>query len=289
MIITEEARVIWYNLTRLIKNPYGVAGVLGNLYAESALKANNLQNSYQKKLGMTDAQYTAAVDCGHYKDFATDGAGYGLAQWTYRSRKMNLEGFAKTLGRSIGDMYAQLNFLMLELVNYSYVLGVLRNAVSVSEASDAMYYMYEKPASSKSESSTAALTRARYAQEYYDELKDVISGEKFQYELSVLSNGSKGDDVKELQAHLLALGYDLGEHGADGIYGKATQEAVAALQKKCGVFSDGKAGAVTRYLASYLGTKARAYYKVTVSKLSKAEALELKMRYPSAVVAVVTE
>lgn len=37
-----------------IKNPYGVAGLMGNLYAESALSPINLQNSYEKKLGYTD-------------------------------------------------------------------------------------------------------------------------------------------------------------------------------------------------------------------------------------------
>ena len=53
---------------------------MGNLYAESGLVPANLQNTYEKKLGYTDATYTAAVDSGAYTSFAKDGAGYGLAQ-----------------------------------------------------------------------------------------------------------------------------------------------------------------------------------------------------------------
>ena len=34
--------------------PAGAAGLMGNLYAESALKPTNLQNSYESKLGYTD-------------------------------------------------------------------------------------------------------------------------------------------------------------------------------------------------------------------------------------------
>jgi hypothetical protein len=61
-------------------NDYGVAGLMGNLYAESGLRSANLQNSYEKHpdINMTDAEYTAAVDNGTYTNFVKDGAGYGL-------------------------------------------------------------------------------------------------------------------------------------------------------------------------------------------------------------------
>jgi hypothetical protein len=39
---------------------------------------------------MNDASYTAAVDNGSYTNFTHDFAGYGLAQWTYWSRKQGL-------------------------------------------------------------------------------------------------------------------------------------------------------------------------------------------------------
>ena len=58
-----------------------VFGLMGNIYAESGLLPNNLQNSYEKKLGFTDASYTLAVDNGSYKNFTADAAGYGFCQW----------------------------------------------------------------------------------------------------------------------------------------------------------------------------------------------------------------
>lgn len=75
----------WNFLKGKIKNDFGVSGLMGELFAESGLNPQNLQNSYEKKLGFTDATYTAAVDSGSYANFVHDSAGYGVAQWTFWS------------------------------------------------------------------------------------------------------------------------------------------------------------------------------------------------------------
>ena len=49
----------------------------------------------------------------------------------------------------------------------------------------------------------------------------------------------RGERVKEVQAAIQALGYDLGPCGADGIYGKATKAAVLAFQQEAGMAGDG--------------------------------------------------
>ena len=79
---------------------------MGNLKAESALNPKNLQNSYEKKLNYTDDTYTLAVDNGilSREAFSKDSAGYGLAQWTYWSRKQGLYDYIKGQNRSIGDL-----------------------------------------------------------------------------------------------------------------------------------------------------------------------------------------
>ena len=46
---TEEK--IWQRLKVAGYNDFGIAGMMGNLYAESALSPTNLQNAYEKKLG----------------------------------------------------------------------------------------------------------------------------------------------------------------------------------------------------------------------------------------------
>ena len=113
-------------------NDFGIAGLMGNLYAESALNPKNLQNTFEKKLGYTDETYTQVVDNGNYKNFVNDGAGYGLAQWTYWSRKQSLQAFAKSRSSSIGDLETQLNYLDFELgTGYKTVLNTLKNAKSI--------------------------------------------------------------------------------------------------------------------------------------------------------------
>ena len=126
---------------------YGVAGVMGNLYAESALRPCNLQSTFEKKLGMNDVEYTTAVDDGSYINFIHDGAGYGLAQWTYWSLKRDMLAFHEQRGKSIGDLQTQMEFLVHQLsTQYAAVWRILINAKSVREASDAMLIRFERPA-----------------------------------------------------------------------------------------------------------------------------------------------
>lgn len=156
---------IWSTLLSAIGNPYGAAGLMGNLYAESALNPRNLQQTFEKKLGYTDDSYTAAVDTGIYGNFVHDGAGYGLAQWTYWSRKVKLLTFACLRGASIGDLDMQLAFLIRELEEYTAVWAALTGAKSVRAASDAVLTGYEKP---KDQGEAVKVKRAAFGQRYFD-------------------------------------------------------------------------------------------------------------------------
>lgn len=157
---------IWNYLKSAGLNDFGTAGLMGNLYAESGLIPNNVENLYEKRLGVTDASYTAAVDSGKYQFFATDKAGYGLAQWTYCSRKAELLDYAQCCRKSIGDLEMQLDFLMKELrEDYKAVLAVLKTAGSVRAASDAVLLKFERQAD---QSEAAQARRAAFGQKYYD-------------------------------------------------------------------------------------------------------------------------
>ena len=138
-------KIIWDYLKSQGLNDYGTAGLMGNLFAESALNPQNLQNTFEKKLNYTDASYTAAVDNGSYGNFVRDSAGYGLAQWTYWSRKQNLLNFAKGKSKSIGDLNMQLEFLQQELKAYK-LWDLLKTSKSVLEASNLILLQFEKPA-----------------------------------------------------------------------------------------------------------------------------------------------
>lgn len=138
---------------------------MGNLYAESGLNPINLQNTYEKRLGLTDAEYTAAVDSGSYSNFVRDSAGYGLAQWTYWSRKEAMLNYARKTGASIGDLMMQLDFMFQELKGHVAVFQVLRTARTVKEASDIVLTKYERPADM---SNAVKVKRAGFGQAYYD-------------------------------------------------------------------------------------------------------------------------
>lgn len=95
---------IWQFLKSAGLTDAGTAGLMGNLKAESNFNPKNLQNTYEKSLGYTDDSYTTAVDEGEYDSFSRDSAGYGLAQWTYYTRKAALLALSKIEDKSIGDL-----------------------------------------------------------------------------------------------------------------------------------------------------------------------------------------
>lgn len=63
----------------------------------------------------------------------------------------------------------------------------------------------------------------------------------------ILKRGMSGEDVRELQEKLLKLGYDIGPDGADGDFGRNTQNAVMQFQKDHQLVPvDGEAGPDTK-------------------------------------------
>lgn len=168
---TNYAHTIWLYLMGKIGNEYGVAGLMGNLYAESGLHPDIVQgdipySSYSK-------EYTADVDSGAISenDFVNNGpggGGYGLAQWTYYTRKQALYDMWKNGGySSIGSIELALDYLWYELENsFPGVLETLKNATTIRQASDAVLHDFEAPAD---QSETVEEKRASNGQYYYNQ------------------------------------------------------------------------------------------------------------------------
>lgn len=184
---------IWDFLKAEGFNDFGVAGLMGNLLAESGLRPNNMEDQYQSKLGYNDGSYTRAVDNGTYTNFVTDAVGYGLAQWTYWTRKQNLLNFARQNNKSIGDLEMQLCFLIKELKESftNSVYNVLKKATSVLEASNAVLLNFERPANM---GASVQATRARYGQAYYDRYASGASSNKS--EVKGMIEFKKGDSAQ---------------------------------------------------------------------------------------------
>lgn len=172
--------VVETNETRLYKflkakglNDNAIYGIIGNIFAESGCQSQNLQNSFEKKLGYSDDEYTSAVDNGSYTNFIHDSAGYGLCQWTYWSRKQNLFNFAKKQGVSIGNMDMQMNFFWQELQGYKGIIDSLKKCNTIKEASNIMLHQYEKPAD---QSATVENKRAKYGEEAKVRIEATLAG-----------------------------------------------------------------------------------------------------------------
>ncbi len=144
----------------------GASGLMGNLYAESGLKPNNMENSYESKLGLNDITYTNAVDNGSYTNFVNDRVGYGLAQWTSAGRKQGLIDLARRKGHSISSTDVQTEHLINELKSsYKKTYGILTTTNNVREASDIVLHDFERPAD---QSAAMEERRASNGMAYYE-------------------------------------------------------------------------------------------------------------------------
>ena len=173
---------LWYALIDAGYSEYAAAGAMGNIWRESGFITNNLEDTANSRLGMSDEEYTAAVDDGTYTNFASDSAGYGLCQWTSSGRKQGLLNYAKSKGVSIADTNTQIEFLLAELdssrssaasqyATYQllsrngYDADSWINAESVEEAATAFCYSFERPTSG---ASAALDIRIQKAEEFYE-------------------------------------------------------------------------------------------------------------------------
>lgn len=218
IIAGSTEKIIWNFLKGKGLNDYAVAGIMGNLYAESALQASNLQNTYEKKLGYTDAAYTAAVDSGKYNNFVRDSAGYGLAQWTFWSRKEGLLNYAKKTGKSIGDTTMQLEFLWTEMQSSTYkkMMATLKSATSVRQASDVFLLDFERPAN---QSESVKVKRAEYGMSYYKKNAD---GDKSNFPYRVKVNDATVLNIRKGPGTNYAVAGQIRDNGVYTILEEST-------------------------------------------------------------------
>jgi len=176
MKITDTMKKTWSHLISSGMTKEGAAGLMGNLYSESGIIPTRVETLCLQRLReagklYTDATYTAFVDDGTISraeflhPLSGRQYGYGLCQWTSPGRKGKLYDHCKARKASIGDLDAQLDFLITELQqSYPSVWHVLTSTDSIKEASDIVLTKFEMPADC---SQSVKSTRAGYGQQIY--------------------------------------------------------------------------------------------------------------------------
>lgn len=251
-----SVQTIYARLRQLGMTAVGACGLMGNMRDESAMRANNAQDSY----GRNDESYTAGVNAGNI-GFVNDAIGYGLCQWTAPDRKAKLLAYARGWGVSIDNEDMQTVFAVKEMKeDFPGVWQALQTTNSVYEAARIVCLKYERPANA--ESKVAA--RAGFANEFYmslggmdvsqpsspdnsptgepeDEIFHTPATEIF-WPPRELAFGMFGGDVVALQGLLVARGFNL---NVDGDFGNKTRMALMAFQAESGLIGDGIAGPLT--------------------------------------------
>ena len=138
-----SAQTIYDKLRAAGLSHAGACGLIGNLIAESDLVPNIAQRG---STALSDEAYTAKFD--KYPDVCIrDGVGYGLAQWTFWSRKQALWNYAHSRGLSVGDKGMQLDFIIHELrEDFPGLIDFLCGTEDIYAAADRVCREYEKPA-----------------------------------------------------------------------------------------------------------------------------------------------
>ena len=124
----------------------GACGMLGNMTAESGMNPLNVED----RSGINDVDYVFRVDNDPTYDFATDygkAYGFGLCQWTHRTRKAALLAFAKSRGVSVGDAGMQVQFCIKELKeDYPNLWAMLCSSHDLLQCTQRICTEFERPA-----------------------------------------------------------------------------------------------------------------------------------------------
>lgn len=165
---------VWNDMMNYIGNEYGVAGVLGNMQAESYVCPFIKQGDTPPSQKSVD--YTKSIDNGYvsesdFYNYKINGGGYGLCQWTWWTRKQALyRAWKNGHYDSISNLTLQTSFLWSELTgtvgynDYATIGERLKNATSIMQASNIMLKEFENP---KNQGTDVQQLRATYGEYYY--------------------------------------------------------------------------------------------------------------------------
>ena len=213
--------------------------MMGNWMCESGLEPNRLQGDFSPYRTLSKDYVRRIEDFTLSRDsFSHDSKGFGLAQWTYWSRKEALWVMWHSSGVSIASPELQVKFALYELkTDYSSLYDYLMVANDLYTATSRICKEFERPAVNNVDARFSAAKKLKYEIDL-DQTEEQPPEETHELVLPDLSMGSSGDAVVLLQAVLNVRGYNCGK--ADGIFGAKTQSAVNSFKRDNGMDPDGK-------------------------------------------------
>ncbi len=128
----------------------GALGLMGNWDCESNLEAGRVQGDfspYRTGSKLYVSQITSGVIS--KEQFMKDAKGFGLAQWTYFTRKGNLYNYWRNSGVALDDAEMQTRFALYELSTggeYSGLYSFLRSSEDLRACVEKVCTIYERPA-----------------------------------------------------------------------------------------------------------------------------------------------
>ena len=161
---TANEKQVWKHLRGAGLTKAGAAGMMGNLKAESGIQSVIYENVFKPQIGLTDQEYVDKVNDGSYKNFVNDEVGFGLAQWTYYTRKQALLDMCKG---KIGDLECQLKYLMHEFnTDFIGILATLKSSTDVYACAIKVMVEFENPVD---QTESRKNFRYRLSKKFYDE------------------------------------------------------------------------------------------------------------------------
>lgn len=245
-------QTIWDKLHELGFSDNASAALMGNWEQESGNEACRLQGDFDSSRTKSK-NYATTVNNGG-GNFIYDSQGWGLAQWTFWSRKQGLQTYCKNKNAGIENENAQVEYAYKELTTqYQSVFKILSSNASLYDMVSTVCVQYEAPAVNN------ITARFNSAQSILNELKGTaattpttvqpaatvtlatFSATVFP-EMPLLKQGDKGIPVGMIQYALNKKGYSL---NPDCDFGPATMNAIKLFQAAEKITSSGSCDKAT--------------------------------------------
>lgn len=163
--ISPQAPKVWsYLLKKFNNNEYGVAGIMGNMYAESIIYSNRKQNDNAIPPGSASTSYTSGINNKTISKntFVNDGVGYGLVQFTFWTLKEQLYNATVAKGIDVSDYKVQIKTMRNQMT--SSLIQAIEDATEIETPTKKFLHEYENPAE---QGPSVEQLRISYATEIY--------------------------------------------------------------------------------------------------------------------------